>query len=209
MIHLLSLLKSVVYRYCGWRFRRKVTFVSNNIGKIGPYAKVVFQDGSSRSDIILGSNCRIHGLLHSQSHGKIIIGDWVKIGRNVQIRSCQSVMIGDDTAIAANVIIQDNNTHPVSPQFRRIKSRTPESSEMQLWKWSSISPIVIGSNVWIGENARICKGVSIGDNSVIGANAIVTKDVPSNSIAVGNPARIVRSHIDSFVDKEELLAFLN
>lgn len=53
-------------------------------------------------------------------------------------------------------------------------------------------PITIGSNVWIGGNAVICPGVTIGDNVVIGAGAVVTKDIPANVVAAGNPARVIR-----------------
>ena len=73
----------------------------------------------------------------------------------------------------------------------------PEGSSVHLGKWSDSAPIVIGRNVWIGENARICKGVTIGDNCVIGAGAVVTKDIPANCVAVGNPARVVKTDIDT------------
>ena len=72
----------------------------------------------------------------------------------------------------------------------------PADSEMHLWKWSAIKPVIIKENVWIGENARICKGVTIGKNAIVAANSIVTKDVPDNSIAAGNPARIVKTDIN-------------
>lgn len=66
---------------------------------------------------------------------------------------------------------------------------------------------MIGKNVWIGEHARICKGVTIGDGSVIAANSVVTKDVPALSIAAGNPAKIVKENIDQvprfFADKQD------
>ncbi|WP_338043752.1 sugar O-acetyltransferase [Lactobacillus selangorensis] len=53
-------------------------------------------------------------------------------------------------------------------------------------------PITIGNNVWIGGNAVLCPGITIGDNTVIGAGSIVTKDIPANVVAAGNPARIIR-----------------
>lgn len=61
---------------------------------------------------------------------------------------------------------------------------------------SANAPIAIGRNCWIGQNARIQKGVTIGDNSIIAANSVVTKDVPANAIAAGNPAKIVKTDID-------------
>ena len=58
---------------------------------------------------------------------------------------------------------------------------------------STSKPITIGKNVWIGANCTICPGVSIGDNTVIGAGSVVTKDIPSGVVAVGNPARVLRT----------------
>ena len=71
---------------------------------------------------------------------------------------------------------------------------------MRSWKYSASKPIRIGENVWIGENVRICKGVTIGNNAVIAACSVVTKDVPANAIAAGNPAKIVKTDIDKIDD---------
>jgi maltose O-acetyltransferase len=70
-------------------------------------------------------------------------------------------------------------THPVEPQPRRDRLEAAK-------------PITIGDNVWLGGGAIVLPGVTIGDNTVIGAGAVVTKDIPANSVAVGNPARVVR-----------------
>lgn len=59
-------------------------------------------------------------------------------------------------------------------------------------RWTKVPPISIGDNVWIGANAVVLPGVKIGDNVVIGAGSVVTKDIPSNSIAVGNPCRVIK-----------------
>jgi acetyltransferase-like isoleucine patch superfamily enzyme len=55
------------------------------------------------------------------------------------------------------------------------------------------APITIGRNVWIGAKVTVTKGISIGDNAIVGANAVVTKDIPANAIAVGIPARVIRT----------------
>ena len=55
-----------------------------------------------------------------------------------------------------------------------------------------VAPITIGNNVWLGGGAIICPGVTIGDNSSIGAGSVVTKSIPDNSVAVGNPCRVIR-----------------
>lgn len=89
------------------------------------------------------------------------------------------IRIGENCQIATNVQLL-TPLHPLEPTPRR------DGLEKAL-------PITIGNNVWLGGGVIVCPGVSIGDNSVIGAGAVVTKDVPPNVVAVGNPARIVRS----------------
>lgn len=59
-------------------------------------------------------------------------------------------------------------------------------------RWPDIEPIVIGSNVWIGMNSVVLPGITIGDNVAVGANSVVTRDIPCDSIAAGNPCRIIR-----------------
>ncbi|MFM2286190.1 MAG: hypothetical protein RLZZ543_1687, partial [Bacteroidota bacterium] len=71
-------------------------------------------------------------------------------------------------------------THPILPQER-------------LTFLESAKPVSIGDNVWIGGGAIICPGVTIGDNCTIGAGSIVTKDIPANGVAVGNPCRVIRT----------------
>ncbi len=88
------------------------------------------------------------------------------------------ITIGEDCQIGPNVQLL-TPTHPIDPQPR-------------LDKLEAAKPITIGDNVWLGGGVIVCPGVSIGDNSVIGAGAVVTKDVPANVIAVGNPARVIR-----------------
>ncbi|MCD7782176.1 MAG: hypothetical protein LUG89_05730 [Methanosphaera sp.] len=56
------------------------------------------------------------------------------------------------------------------------------------------APITIGDRCWIGANAIICSGVTIGDNVVIGAESVVTRDIPSNTVAVGSPARVIKEN---------------
>lgn len=92
------------------------------------------------------------------------------------------ITIGEDVQIGPNVQLL-TPTHPVEPGLRREK-------------YEAAKPIVIGNNVWLGGGAIVLPGVTIGENSVIGAGAVVTKDIPANVVAVGNPARLVR-HLTS------------
>ncbi len=88
------------------------------------------------------------------------------------------ITIGRDVQIGPNVQLL-TPTHPTDPDPRRAK-------------YEAGKPIVIGDNVWLGGGAIVLAGVTIGENSVIGAGSVVTRDVPANVVAVGNPARVIR-----------------
>lgn len=89
------------------------------------------------------------------------------------------ITIGDDVQIGPHVQLL-TPTHPVDADLRRAK-------------WEAAQPITIGDNVWLGGGVVVCPGVTIGANTVVGAGAVVTKDLPPNVVAVGNPARVIRS----------------
>ena len=159
---------------------------------IMPEAAVIFADGSCRDDVELWDNVTLYGILSSQSHGKIIMGDNTRLGRGSIIRSVDKVVIGSYTAIADNVVITDNGNHPIDPVFRRKMKLDSLDGDMRMWKHSEHAPVIIGENVWVGENSRIQRGVTIGDNAIVAAGAIVTKDVPANSIVAGIPAKVIK-----------------
>lgn len=152
-------------------------------------------DGSTPSDIIIGKKSWIWGGLFSQSGGKITIGDYSQIGGGTIIGAVESITIGKYAIISVDVNISDNNNHPVNPMFRKYM-RVGEDDGAHLWKHSSHAPVVIGENCWIGRNVSIMKGVTIGDNCVIAANSVVTKSIPANCIAAGNPAKVVKTNIE-------------
>jgi acetyltransferase-like isoleucine patch superfamily enzyme len=102
--------------------------------------------------------------------------------------NCQSVIscannvtIGEGAAIARGVFIYDGDHHQL----------LDDSGEQM----NISAPVVIGKHVWIGVGAIVLKGVTIGDGAVIGAGAVVMSDIPGNSVAVGNPARIIRQGV--------------
>lgn len=159
-------------------------------------SRVNLSDGSLPEDVVLHDHCDMFGKIESMHHGKVIMHDWSKIGPNSVITAVNRVEIGKDTAIASGVTIIDNNTHPINPADRRYMRHTPHHSLERHNRFSANAPIIIGENVWIGTKARIQKGVTIGDNAIIAANSVVTKNVPANAIAAGNPAKIVKENID-------------
>jgi maltose O-acetyltransferase len=89
------------------------------------------------------------------------------------------ITIGDDVQIGPNVQLL-TPTHPIDADLRRAK-------------WEAAEPITIGDNVWLGGGVIVCPGVTIGADTVVGAGSVVTKDLPAGVIAVGNPARVIRT----------------
>ena len=118
-------------------------------------------------------------VIRTVRHGaKIVIGDHVGIS-GCTISAGASITIGNWVLIGSGVVISDGDAHPIDPEARRAGLG------------GGVKPIVIGDDVFIGARAIILKGVTIGKGSVIGAGAVVAKDIPSYSIAVGNPAKVI------------------
>ncbi|MBN2789758.1 MAG: acyltransferase [Candidatus Delongbacteria bacterium] len=111
-------------------------------------------------------------------NSEIIIGDNCGFSGTV-ISAAKSIRIGKDVLCGANTTITDFDWHGVEPEERRT---SPEPKE-----------VVIEDNVWLGLNSIVLKGVTIGKNSVIGANSVVTKDIPANVVAGGNPCKVIRN----------------
>ena len=114
---------------------------------------------------------------HNKGEGIIKIGDFCMICPGVRIGSAAGVFIDDSCMIASNVYITDSDWHDIYNRIAHGKT----------------APVRIGKNVWIGDSAIICKGVTIGENSIIGAGAVVVNPIPANVIAAGNPAKVVKS----------------
>lgn len=116
----------------------------------------------------------------SVDYGKNIhIGAGTFINFNLTALDVVEIRIGRNCQIGPNVQLL-TPTHPLDPDLRR------DGLEAG-------APITIGDNVWLGGGVIVCPGVTIGDNSVIGAGGVVTKDIPANSVAVGNPARVIKT----------------
>ena len=135
-------------------------------------------------------------------------GIHTKIGRGTFINfnfTCQDdaeVTIGENCNFGPNVTIV-TPLHPMIASERK-SLRLPDGSEKRLC-WAK--PVHIGNECWFGANVVVCPGVTIGDNCVIGAGSVVTRSIPANTFAAGNPCRVIReiTNADSLKNKPEVL----
>lgn len=127
----------------------------------------------------IGENCYIEPPFHSNwGASNVHFGKNVYANFNLTLVDDADIYVGDNVMFGPNVTVC-TATHPINAKLRE------KVAQYNL-------PIHIGKNVWIGANAVILPGVNIGENSVIGAGSVVTKDIPTNVVAVGVPARVMR-----------------
>lgn len=130
-----------------------------------------------------GDGCFIAAPFYVDYGENIHLGNNVEINMNCVFLDCNLITIGDHSGIGPGVHIYAV-AHPVAPG-----ERLPTGNGV--WR-SFTAPVIIGRNVWIGGGSIILPGVTIGDGATIGAGSVVTKDIPPNVLAVGNPCRVVR-----------------
>ncbi|MFC4146020.1 sugar O-acetyltransferase [Micromonospora mangrovi] len=127
----------------------------------------------------LGEDTWIRPPFHCDYGWQTHIGPRSFVNFNAVFLDVARITIGADVQIGPNVQLL-TATHPVEPEPRRAK-------------WEAAQPITIGDNVWLGGGVIVLAGVTIGANTVVGAGAVVTRDLPANVVALGNPARVVRT----------------
>ena len=127
----------------------------------------------------IGTGCYIEPPLHANWAGRHVhFGKNVYANFNLTLVDDSHIYVGDGTMFAPNVVVA-TAAHPIDPELRA-------------GAYQYNLEVHIGKNCWIGAGAIILPGVTIGDNSVIGAGSVVTKDIPANVVAVGNPCRVMR-----------------
>lgn len=127
----------------------------------------------------IGEDCYIEPPLHTNFGGRHVhFGHSIYANFNLTLVDDTHIYVGDYTMFGPNVTVATAG-HPICPESRQ------EGYQYNF-------PVRIGRNCWIGAGAIIVPGITIGDNVVIGAGSVVTKDIPSNVVAVGNPCRILR-----------------
>ncbi len=150
-------------------------------------------EAKKRSDMLremfaeIGEGCYIEPPLHANWGGKHVhFGKNVYANYNITFVDDTHIYVGDSTMFGPNVVLATAG-HPILPELRE-----------QVYQYNL--PIHIGKNCWLGAGVIVLPGVTIGDNTVIGAGSVVTKDIPANVVAVGNPCKVLREINDH--DKE-------
>lgn len=137
----------------------------------------------------IGTNVSV-GLPFICDYGRnIYLGNNVSVNMNCTFVDCNTITIGSNVLIASNVQLY-TAAHPVELSERLTPDWKPETE--QYFCRTYALPIKIGNGCWLGGGAIVLPGVTIGDGSVIGAGSVVTRDIPENSVAVGNPCRVIR-----------------
>ena len=195
-------LKKLMARYEHWYCER---YIAPQLAALGP-GYMLLKPWNLR---IYGSQIRAGKNLHiittgdrwvcfstwalGDAQGQINLGDNLLICPGSRFDSASAINIGDNCMFAAGVYVTDADWHDIYDRTRAI---------------GTTRPVTLAQNVWVGDGAIICKGVTIGENSVIGAGSVVTGDIPANVIAAGNPARVIKplDATQSLVTREQLFA---
>lgn len=136
----------------------------------------------NKGTIVIGDQVLIYSTtvpveLAAIGGGSIEIGDRSFLNYGVSISAFESVRIGQRCLLGAYVMILDNDWHDIIDRTRIPPSR----------------PVILEDNVWLGNRVIVLPGVTIGHDAVVGAGSVVVKDIPPRSVAVGNPARVIRT----------------
>lgn len=160
------------------------------------YNTTPFDESGKRDEVLkelfgsIGDNVKIDKPFYCDYGSNIHIGSDVIININCTFVDCNRIDIGNKVLIASNVQIY-TATHPVAVSERVVDGW--KSGDDQPWFRTYALPVKIEDNVWLGGGVIVLPGITIGENSVVGAGSVVTRSIPPNSLAVGNPCRVIRS----------------
>jgi galactoside O-acetyltransferase len=172
----------------GWKARRSGA-VQIGRGTTIAWRRLKHVSGNLLS---VGEDSIIHAdISFEESGGQIQIGSRTFVGRS-DLVCYRSLVIGDDVIMSWGITAVDHDSHSTEWEKRRNDVRDWGKGRKN-WEHIAHAPVVVGNKAWIGFNVSILKGVTIGEGAVIGACSVVTSDIPPYSVAVGNPAKVVRS----------------
>ena len=173
--------------------------------KLYDYNQTIPSEGEKRSKLLkemfaeIGDGCYIEPPLRANWGGHFVyFGKNIYANFNLTLVDDTHIYVGDATMFGPNVTIATAG-HPILPELRE-----------QAYQYNM--PVRIGKNCWLGAGVIVMPGVTIGDNTVIGAGSIVTKDIPANVVAVGNPCRVMREieeHDREYYFKERRIEYEN
>lgn len=178
-----------------WKGRNKLYFKLKNVkygNNLQVYNKAYLQ--MKKGHLSIGKNftltsgdcinplCRnLRACIFITNGGSIVIGDNVGMSSPC-LRISNSLTIGNNVCLGGNCTIYDSDAHPIDYMARRDGNKKDIKS----------APVIIEDDAWLGANVIVLKGVTIGARSIIGAGSVVTKSIPPDCIAAGNPARVIK-----------------
>ena len=175
---------------CYLRFRHWYTefFLGSECQSLGPYHTMMkpWYVSISGNNIRIGHSFTAIGEPGNRveigvwgreaGEGQITVGDGCLMSPGSRISASDEIVLGDGVMLANGAYITDSDWHTIYDRMVR----------------SEPAPVHIGNNVWLGDHSMVLKGVTIGDNSVVAARAVVTRDVPTNVVVAGNPAKVIK-----------------
>jgi len=185
--------------------RIKGAKIGKNFQTHGP-VDILIRDNACIKNLIIGDNVVFGGktYIRMRKQGKIILKDGVRTGTEVWLVSANEaeLSIGNNTILGSYNILNgghglDIGAHAIFAAFVYVNTSDHGFRRHDLIQNQGFfgAPVVIGNDVWVGGHVFINKGVTIGNGTIIGAGAIVTKDIPEYSIAVGNPAKVIKKRV--------------
>lgn len=174
------LLKTDLYYHLS--FKKKFERIDGKPSVWGIWNVVIYGNNISLGKNVVivaadGYRTNLSTVMHAGGQGRITIGDNVLVMNGVRVSSATEIRIADDCMLANFCYLTDSDWHDIHDRTS-MPGRT--------------GPIILERGAWVGDSAIVCKGVRIGENSIVGAGAVVTRDVPSNVVVAGNPARVVK-----------------
>ena len=171
-----------------WYFRAKKIEYGLNLNVIGNMS--IYGKGNIKigNNFMMTNDCNVNpissnikGAFYTEENAFVSIGDNVGMSAT-RLWISKRLTIGNNVKIGACTLLIDTDSHPIDYNIRRTSNEGTKAS-----------PITIEDDVWIGAHSIILKGVTIGARSIIGAGSVVTKDIPCDCIAAGNPCKVIKN----------------